>query len=50
MTEIHVSLRSVMITLIAAPVLALAGYISWLVVPAVIKEVVPAVVKAVVTN
>lgn len=48
MAEIHASSRYVMIVLIAAPLFALAGYISWLVVPAVIKEIVPVVVKAVV--
>jgi len=47
MNGIHIQPRHLIIALFAAPVLAFAGYITWLVVPAVIREVVPAVVRAV---
>jgi hypothetical protein len=35
---------------IAAPFVAFATYVAWLVVPAVVSEVVPAVVQAVTTS
>jgi hypothetical protein len=38
------------LSLIAAPFVALAAYVAWLVVPIVLEEVVPEVVRAVTTS
>lgn len=46
MYTIRFSIREVFIALLAVPIVALAGYVSWLVVPVVVREVVPAVVRA----
>ena len=47
MAGIHIQLRHIIIALAAAPILLFAGYVAWLVVPAVVREVVPVVVRAV---
>ena len=47
MNAVHPPIRNLLIALIAAPIVALAAYVTWLVVPVVIREVVPEVVRAV---
>jgi hypothetical protein len=47
MDGIPFQLRHIIIALAAAPILVFAGYVAWLVVPEVVREVVPAVVRAV---
>ncbi len=44
MSAMHFRLGAI---LFAAPVLALAGYVAWLVVPVVVREVVPVLVRTV---
>ncbi len=43
----HIQFRYLIMSLLAAPFLALGAYIAWLVVPVVVREVVPEVVRAV---
>jgi hypothetical protein len=38
------------ISMIAAPVVALAAYVAWIIVPVIVREVVPVVVRAVTTG
>ena len=47
MKPANLELRHMMWILIVAPVVAFAAYVSWLVVPEVVRIVVPAVVRAV---
>ena len=43
----HARFAYLLTILLAAPLLAFAAYIAWLVVPVVVREVVPEVVRAV---
>ena len=47
MNLMHLPNRYLVIALIAAPIVALATYVTWIVVPVVVREVVPVVVRAV---
>ena len=47
MIAMNIASRNIVLTLVAVPVALFAIYISWLIVPMIVREVVPEVVGAV---
>jgi len=46
----RLSVRTILLTAVAVPIVAFSAYVAWIVVPVVIREVVPEVVRAVLEN
>lgn len=46
----HLSIRHLAVAFIAAPIAVFAAYVTWIVVPVVVRAVVPVVVQAVVQS